>query len=161
MEEVQKVIQKMEESLVDYDYQKVADNFNELKTMLSIIVPFLGSQKEMDTIIEKQMTFIYQSVTDVSKKSEACCKLITANETTEQIQKNLKEAQECHDILDRADKCVSLQRIFEENSFGEYRSTLEDQLKQIFNQNLEAIKKAIEHENTEDLKQIRVIKMIK
>lgn len=53
MEEVQKVIQKMEESLVDYDYQKVADNFNELKTMLSIIVPFLGSQKEMDTIIEK------------------------------------------------------------------------------------------------------------
>ena len=52
-EEVQKVIQKIEEILVDYDYQKVADNFNELKTMLSIIVPFLGSQKEMDTIIEK------------------------------------------------------------------------------------------------------------
>ena len=139
----------------------MADNFNELKTTLSIIVPFLGSQKDMDTIIEKQMRFIYQSVTDVSKKSEACCKLITANETTEQIQKNLKEAQEYHDILDRADKCVSLQRIFEESSFAEYRSTLEDKLKEIFHQNLETIKNAIELENTEDLKQISDIKKIK
>lgn len=107
------------------------------------------------------MRFIYQSVTDVSKKSEVCCTKITANQSAEQIENNLKEAQAYYEILDRADKCVSLQRIFEKNCFGEYRSTVENKLKEIFDENLKTIKKAIDIEDTEDMNQIGDIKKIK
>ena len=107
------------------------------------------------------MRIIYQSVTDVSKKSEVCCTKITANQSAEQIENNLKEAQAYYEILDRADKCVSLQRIFEKNCFREYRSTVENKLKEIFDENLKTIKKAIDIEDTEDMNQIGDIKKIK
>ena len=100
-----------------------------MEKILAVMRPFFSSSEEIEIIICKRKKQIEEEVIKVSHKSQTQCSSIKIDKTSEQNESILKDIQKYYDIIECAEKCVSLQKILDRNSFAEYRSSLESLLK--------------------------------